>query len=409
MTGPAPDGYDTLTPRIVVSDVLAAVEFLRTVFDATGDVVEGRPAEVRIGDSLLMVTGAGARDLFPAFLYVYVDDADGTYERAVAAGATIVEPPLDTPYGDRRAMVRDPFGNVFQIAHRARADPVDEVLAAVAAGTPDQARLALHPYLHWTDAAGVTTRGRNQVLTLLSHRAGGIEGPAAVELRDGQVYRWREPAQRPVRAVVFDFGGVLITPITTGITALAERNETHPRVMLEVLIGPDETGDHPWHRAERGELAVAEIQAALMTYAASAGVELAGDEIEVLMVPTYSINDEVMDRIRSLRAEGIRTGLLTNTFAEFRPTLERDIDLGLFDAVIESYAVGARKPEQGIYEAMSQALGVDHTEIVFLDDFAQNLVPARELGWRAIHVTDVATALDELDRLLVTPRSSAAP
>jgi uncharacterized glyoxalase superfamily protein PhnB len=47
-----------------------------------------------------------------------VDDADQVYQRAVAAGATTTEPPTDTPYGDRRAMVRDPFGNVFQIAHR---------------------------------------------------------------------------------------------------------------------------------------------------------------------------------------------------------------------------------------------------------------------------------------------------
>ena len=67
-----------------------------------------------------MVSAAGARDLFPAFLYVYVDDADATYRRAVDAGATTLEAPLDTPYGDRRAMVRDPFGNVFQIAHPVR-------------------------------------------------------------------------------------------------------------------------------------------------------------------------------------------------------------------------------------------------------------------------------------------------
>jgi uncharacterized glyoxalase superfamily protein PhnB len=56
--------------------------------------------------------------LFPAFLYIYVDDADQTYQKALAAGATTVEAPLDTPYGDRRAMVRDPFGNIFQIAHQ---------------------------------------------------------------------------------------------------------------------------------------------------------------------------------------------------------------------------------------------------------------------------------------------------
>jgi PhnB protein len=115
---PSPDGYHSLTTRIVVADLAAQVQFLRDVFDASGDVVEGRPVELRIGDSLLMVTEAGERDLFPAFLYVYVDDADATYERAIAAGASIIEAPLDTPYGDRRAMMRDPFGNLFHVAHR---------------------------------------------------------------------------------------------------------------------------------------------------------------------------------------------------------------------------------------------------------------------------------------------------
>ncbi len=118
---PAPrrprEGYHSVTTRIVVDDVGAQVDFLRSVFDATGEVVPGRPAEILIGDSLVMVTGTTERDRFPAFLYVYVDDADARYERALAAGATSIEAPLDTPYGDRRAMVRDPFGNVFQIAH----------------------------------------------------------------------------------------------------------------------------------------------------------------------------------------------------------------------------------------------------------------------------------------------------
>lgn len=65
-----------------------------------------------------MVSPATDRDLFPAFLYVSVDDADETYRRALDAGALSREEPLDTPYGDRRAMVRDPFGNTFQIAHQ---------------------------------------------------------------------------------------------------------------------------------------------------------------------------------------------------------------------------------------------------------------------------------------------------
>jgi len=107
-----------VTPRMVVTDAEAQVEFLRTVFGASGEVQADRPAEIRIGDSLVMVTSAGSREPFPAFLYVYVDSADSAYHRALEAGAVTMEEPLDTPYGDRRAMVRDPFGNVFQIAHR---------------------------------------------------------------------------------------------------------------------------------------------------------------------------------------------------------------------------------------------------------------------------------------------------
>jgi uncharacterized glyoxalase superfamily protein PhnB len=103
---------------MVVSDAATAVDFLRAVFDAVGQVRAGRPTEMRIGDSVVMVTSAVEREQFPAFLYVYVDDADLVYDRALTAGAMSLEAPLNTPYGDRRAMVRDRFGNVFQIAHR---------------------------------------------------------------------------------------------------------------------------------------------------------------------------------------------------------------------------------------------------------------------------------------------------
>ena len=111
-----PDGWHSLTPRIVTNDVAGLVEFLRATFDATGDVHPDRPATLRIGDSMLMISSVGARPATAAFLYVYVDSADDTYRRAVTAGAKSLEAPLDTPYGDRRAMVEDRHGNVWQIA-----------------------------------------------------------------------------------------------------------------------------------------------------------------------------------------------------------------------------------------------------------------------------------------------------
>ncbi|HVV09680.1 VOC family protein [Amycolatopsis sp.] len=111
-----PAGYHSVTPRMVVPDVPAAVGFLREVFGAAGTAPADRPAEIRIGDSLILVSGSGAREPFPAFLYVYVDNVDETYRRALAAGAATIEEPRETPYGDYRAMVKDPSGNQFQIA-----------------------------------------------------------------------------------------------------------------------------------------------------------------------------------------------------------------------------------------------------------------------------------------------------
>jgi PhnB protein len=118
MTNEPPIGFRSVTPRMFVADPQAQVEFLRAVFDASGEVAGDRPAEIRIGDSLVMVSSSEPREPFPAFLYVYVDDVDSTYRRALEAGATALEPPSDTPYGDRRGMVQDRFGNVYQIAHR---------------------------------------------------------------------------------------------------------------------------------------------------------------------------------------------------------------------------------------------------------------------------------------------------
>jgi uncharacterized glyoxalase superfamily protein PhnB len=103
---------------MIVSDVDDEVEFLRKCFNASGDVAAGRPAEIRIGDSVIMVSDTSERDAFPALLYVYVADADDTYRRGLAAGAMSVEQPRDTPWGDRRAIIKDRYGNVFQIAHR---------------------------------------------------------------------------------------------------------------------------------------------------------------------------------------------------------------------------------------------------------------------------------------------------
>jgi PhnB protein len=115
-----PEGWHSVTPRLVVHDPAKLVDFLKTAFDARGDFTPDTPSVIRIGDSIVMVSGVGPRDPMPAFLYLYVDDVDATYQRALEAGAVRLEEPADMPYGDRRGMVRDPCGNDWQIATHTR-------------------------------------------------------------------------------------------------------------------------------------------------------------------------------------------------------------------------------------------------------------------------------------------------
>lgn len=111
-----PEGWPAVIPRIVAHQAHQLVDFIKNVFGATGDYPPDRPAVLKIGDSHIMISDAGARNAMPAFLYVYVADTDAIYQRALQAGATSLESPSKMPYGDRRAMIQDRWGNIWQIA-----------------------------------------------------------------------------------------------------------------------------------------------------------------------------------------------------------------------------------------------------------------------------------------------------
>jgi PhnB protein len=114
-----PDGYNNVMPYLVVESVGPLIDFLKSTFGAEEmmrmENERGSHAEVRIGDSVVMM-GSGVAEMKPAQLYVYVDDTDATFKRATAAGGTSFEDPNDTFYGDRRAGVKDAFGNQWWIA-----------------------------------------------------------------------------------------------------------------------------------------------------------------------------------------------------------------------------------------------------------------------------------------------------
>jgi PhnB protein len=126
-----PEGYMAVTPWIISRNTAGLLDFVRDAFDAeelARVVVEDGTighAEFRISDAIVMGfdAKAGWPDT-PAFMRLYVDDADETFRRAVEAGGTPVTEVTHLFWGDRVGRVRDPFGNLWWI--QARIEDVDE-------------------------------------------------------------------------------------------------------------------------------------------------------------------------------------------------------------------------------------------------------------------------------------------
>ncbi len=114
------EGFHTITPYLMVENAERFLDFLKEAFGATElsrstGSAGGLHAEVKIGDSMLMIGGAWEGKAFPAAIYLYVQDVDAVYQRALKAGATSMSAPTDHSYGDRGADVRDAFGNTWFI------------------------------------------------------------------------------------------------------------------------------------------------------------------------------------------------------------------------------------------------------------------------------------------------------
>lgn len=136
---PIPQGYHHVTPYLVVPGVARLIDFLKQAFGAQEKERHARPdgtimhAEVKIGDSVVMMgEPMGEFRAMASMLYLYVDDVDAVYKRALLAGATSVREPTDQFYGDRNGGVKDAAGNLWWIATHVE-DVAPEELAKRAA------------------------------------------------------------------------------------------------------------------------------------------------------------------------------------------------------------------------------------------------------------------------------------
>jgi putative hydrolase of the HAD superfamily len=233
------------------------------------------------------------------------------------------------------------------------------------------------------------------------------------------------PGRRAIEAIIFDYGGVISSPLFRGIGDFEAASGYPPGSLLRLLFGEvhyvgvegravadtlgpsasDPLEDHDWHRLERGEIDFATYFGGLQSRAPEIlGVELDVDAYGRFMGSTsIGVHWPVVHRIRELRASGFQLALLTNNIAEFGDHWKATFPLDeLFEIVVDSSSVGMRKPDPAIYLLTLEQLRVEPTAAVFIDDNADNIHTARDLGMQTVHFgEDPWVALAELDAILL--------
>ena len=208
--------------------------------------------------------------------------------------------------------------------------------------------------------------------------------------------------QPPVHAVVFDFGGVLTTPIGESIAAWITADGIRPESLsgaLKEWLGRNAAPGSPIHRLETGELSGREFEALfaarLDTHDGSA-VDPSG--VLKRLFAGMGPDEAMYALLADLRAAGVRTALLSNSWGNTYP---RDRIGALMDVVVISGEVGLRKPDPEIYRLTLERLGIDDPRAtVFIDDAAPNVEGAEAVGMRGLLHTDAATTRTALAALI---------
>jgi epoxide hydrolase-like predicted phosphatase len=208
-----------------------------------------------------------------------------------------------------------------------------------------------------------------------------------------------------LRAVLFDFGGVFTPSPFPVITDAAPELGLTPQAALELCFGIyDQDGDHPWHRLERGEITLEDARAQLAALAREQEIEVDVLALFGRMGAADPDREAMVEGAREIRRRGLRTALVTNNVREFGDGWRRMVPVDeLFEVVIDSSHVGVRKPDPRIFQLALEAIEIDASDAVFVDDHPGNIAAAEKLGMTGVLVgPDRPQALITLDEVLAT-------
>ncbi len=215
----------------------------------------------------------------------------------------------------------------------------------------------------------------------------------------------RASAAGPYRGVILDWGGVMTNPIRDMVAVWLDGedvdHEHYAAVMRPwVIAAYDQNGEaNPIHALERGECTVEEFERLLASRIARRdGVQLIAEGLLTRMFAGSTMAAPMQAAVRALRAAGLRTGLLSNSWG--MADYPRHLFPGMFDVVVISGEVGMRKPEERIFRHAAGLLGLEPAECVFIDDIEVNVTAAEAIGMTAILHDDPAATLARLGELL---------
>ena len=206
----------------------------------------------------------------------------------------------------------------------------------------------------------------------------------------------------PIRAVIFDLGGVVLGSPLHAIAIYERELGLPPNAINRVVSSTAPIG--AWSRLERGEISMLEFFDGFEQDCADAGWKISAREMMERIGETSKPRPIMLEAIRRIREQGLHVAALTNNWAP-----EGDLDSSknpladLFHVFVESSVEGLRKPDPRIYELVCDRLAVRPEEAVFLDDIGANLKPARAMGMTTLKVENPESTLKELTEILGFP------
>lgn len=197
-----------------------------------------------------------------------------------------------------------------------------------------------------------------------------------------------------IKAVIFDFGGVLVGMV-----------DDRPRIKLAEQLGVplSRLDDLVFYSKSAQKAYMGEIKVRQHWQAVGEALGIRPEDMPDFLEQYWSADDvnwALLDFIRNLRPR-FKVGLLSNAWDDLRETMHNRWDMDrLFDEMVISAEVGYVKPDPRVFQIALQRMGVEAPEAVFVDDMQVNVEAARQLGMAAIQFTDTRQTLAELHDLL---------